>query len=233
MERNHQRDERILAHIGLYRLTFRRVLSVLFFDGRTAGNIVQRLCAEGRIQARGGLPQRLFYYQLTLAEASRRGLPVARSRPPKPQAFHAHLAILWHCCMSPAHRQRRRLERHELEKLFGNRVPGGPHLIEAGPTPRVFRVQVVGPGTPARSAVRALRRRVEYVRRRPELRAWVHNRQYAFLLLTDTPGRCARIAEIAKRHAIPSRAQVEFAHVPDYRAAGAALRAAKPRPRAP
>lgn len=233
MHKDLERDERILAHIGLYRVSFRPVISSLFFGGRTPGNVLHRLMAEGRIQSRAGLPNRVRYYQLTPTEAVRRGLPVGRSRPPKPQALQTHLAVLWHCCGMPGAPGRRRLDSGDLTTLFGSGCPPGVFVIEAGKRPRVFRVQVIGPGVRVGRAVKALRRRIERLRRHQAVGPWIRNRQFGFLILTDSEAKCARVREVITRHAIPSRAESEVAFVSGNRTAGAARRHPEHRPPTP
>lgn len=232
MHKNAERDERILAHIGLYRVSFRSVISSLFFEGRTPGNVLHRLRAEGRIQSRSGLPNRVCYYQLTPTEAARRGLPVGRSRPPKPQALQTHLAVLWHCCVRPGGPQRRRLDTGDMATLFGPEWPGGVYVIEAGKQPRVFRVQVVGPNVRVGRFVKVLRRRIDRLRRDPLVGPWIRNRQFGFLLLTDSEAKCARAREVFERHALRSPTAVQLAFGSVDWTAGAAFRHPESRPRA-
>jgi len=218
-----ERDERILAHIGRYRITLRQVVSLAFFDGRNPGNVIQRLLDEGRITVRTGLPDRLSYYQLSLAEVRARGLPEARSRPFRPQALHAHLAALWFCCAS-ADGQRRRLENAELSKLFGGDPPKGPHCLAGGEVPRVYRLHCLGPDASARGVVRALKRRVERLREHTRLGPWMRNRQYALALLADSPVRVERLLEALDDHRVPRRAEIVVECAPSHRTLAAALR---------
>lgn len=206
------RDDRILQHIGLYRVTLRPILAHAFFEGRNPGNVIQRLVAEGRIQQRGGLPGRLSYYQLTIAEARARGLPEARARPPRGQAFAAHLGALWHCLISQT--SRRRLENHELHQLFRVRVPGGPHCIEVGTNPKIVRLQNIAPQASLPTAVRMLRRRIERLRESTVLGPWVRNRQYCIAMLADDPGRVERLRRTLHEQGLTGRAEVEVWHAP-------------------
>ena len=45
------RDERILAHVGLYHVSLRPLVERLFFAGHDARNVLGRLRAEGRQRA--------------------------------------------------------------------------------------------------------------------------------------------------------------------------------------
>ncbi len=206
------RDERILRHIGLYRITLRPVLSRLFFDGGNPGNVIQRLVAEGRIQARAGLPNRLSYYQLTVAEARARGLPEARARPPRGQALPAHLGTLWFCCVEG--QGRTRLEHNELRQLFGNRFPNGPHCIEGGSVPKIVRVHTITPRASLSTAVRMLGRRIERFRESTVLGAWVRNRQYCIAILADEPGRVERLRRSLHERGLNRRAEIEVWYAP-------------------
>lgn len=229
--RNDQRDDQILRHLALYRISFRVVLSRQFFGGRNPGNVITRLLAEGRIQSREGLPQRLRYYQLTAAEAARLGVPKGRTRAPKPQAFLTHIGVVWHCCVDTETRDRRRLDHEELVKLFGATPPKGVHVFQGGSVPRVLRVLVPGPATPAGTIMKAIRKRVEALRRHPTLSAWVRNHQYALLVLLEGESRRVRIQELIKTHGIDKRADIDLRYAPDHRTAADSLRRAERRPR--
>jgi hypothetical protein len=229
--RNDQRDDQILRHLALYRISFRAVLSRQFFGGGNPGNVITRLLAEGRIQSREGLPQRLRYYQLTAAEAARLGVPLGRTRAPKPQAFLTHLGAVWHCCVDPGVQDRRRLERNELAHLFGDNPPKGAHIIQSVPTPRVFRILVSGPATPARTIFKSLRKRIEAARRSTILAPWLKKHQYAFLVLLEGESRIARVQELIKTNGIDQRAVIDLRHAPDHRTAAHSLRGAERRPR--
>ena len=104
-----ERDEKILDHIGRYRLTLRPVLDCLFFadDSSGCGNVLTRLIQQGYVQARQVLPRRRCYYQLTRMGAAGR-VPESRTRPLHGQALRTWLGILWFCFMEE--RRRRLLE---------------------------------------------------------------------------------------------------------------------------
>lgn len=209
MDKNLERDERILFHVGLYRVTFREVLSRCFFNGRTPGNVVQRLLAEGRLVSRGGLTNRVRYYQLTPTEALDRGLPVARARPPKPQAFLCHIGLLEYCCLDPRVKDRRRLDHVDMLELFGSSYPKGPHVLQGGSHPRVFRAFVLSPGIRLRPAVKVLRRRVDRLRGHPTLGPWIRKRQYAVLFIVRAEAQRTRLQELITRYEFSKRTEVE------------------------
>lgn len=212
--RNAQRDEQILGHLGLYRVSFRAVISFMFFQGGFPGNVLQRLRAEGRVTSRGGLRNRLRYYQLSVTEASARGLPVARGRPPKPQAFSLHVATLWYCSVAPGGSLRRRLDTPELVHLFGVNTPKGAHVLDSNGPPKVVRVIAVAPHTPARSIARALRKRILRLDAHPELGMWVRDKRYAFAIITSSEAKRARLAYLVQRYGKSSRAEIRVECAP-------------------
>lgn len=191
----YDRDDCILAHIGLYHLSLRPIIEELFFDGRNCGNVVQRLLAEKYLQARDGLPGRLSYYQLSRAEASRRGLPESRSRGPQNQAIHTALAVLWFCTM--AGRNRHRLEPADVERVFPQSAPIGIHCIERHDTIyRLIRMKVTDPASDDASLLRSLRKSVFETADLPGLRPWMQTGRYCFAILTETETRVQRIREL-------------------------------------
>lgn len=230
--KNIQRDEQILTHLGLYRLSFRVAIAALFFGGGSPGNVLQRLRMEGRIISRGGLRNRVRYYQLSPTEAAARGVPLVRSRPPKPQAFYSHQATLWYCSVVIGGPNRRRLEPEELVTLFGPRIPKGPHVFESGPEPKVIRVIAVAPQTPARTAVRALRKRIRRLSRIPDLDVWIRKRHYTFVLVTDSEPKRARLAQLVNKHGITDRTETRTAYAPREWTSGTLLPSSERRPRA-
>jgi hypothetical protein len=124
-----ERDERILNHIGLYRLSLRAVLSKVFFGGKEAAckDVLKRLRDDKLIKSVKGLPDKLKYYQLTRRAALLRGVPENRAVKFGPQAFPEALAVLWFCCMGK--RERRRLESDRIEQLLGHSFKN-PFAIE-------------------------------------------------------------------------------------------------------
>ncbi|MBC7818929.1 MAG: hypothetical protein IAG10_18735 [Planctomycetaceae bacterium] len=189
------RDDCILAHIGLYHLSLRPVIEELFFEGRNCGNVIQRLVAAKQLQSRDGLPGRLSYYQLSRGEANRRGLPASRARPPQNQALHTALAVLWFCTMSGPGRHR--LEPAELDRAFPQCPPNGIHCIERDRnTFRLFRMKVTDPTSDDAGLLRSLRKSVFETADLPGLRPWMQTGRYCFAILTETETRVQRIREL-------------------------------------
>src|SRR5262245_34113663 len=152
------RDALILEHIGRYRLTLREVLRVAFAIANP-GNVLQRLRNAGLVRERTGLPGRLSYYQLTEAGAGD-GIPLERTKPLGERALGYHLAVLTFCFFGRD--RRRRLERYELEHLFGAETPLVDQvaycLDPEGVTPRrLWRIYAPGPRTTSGKVLKTLR----------------------------------------------------------------------------
>jgi len=206
------RDDDILDHIGLYRISLRFVIERLFFEGMNCGNVIQRLIKQKRVLSMAGLPGSLAYYQLTLGEARRRNLPQDRGRAFGPRALATHLAILWFCSVTQV--PRRRLEAAELRDLF-DRVPSGcPHVGQGGPKPRVYRVYVVSSGTRIADVIKRLRSEIGSTLRKPPLGAWTAGGRYVFALLTDAAPRAEALARAVERAELHQRAQILCDGVP-------------------
>src|SRR5262245_22257779 len=132
-------DRAILAHVGRFRITLRRVLEQSFLDGRASSNVVQRLRKGGmleRIQLNGSVT----CYQLTRRATAQLSLPKKRGEPLSPVSLQHSLAALWFSYFGP--RRRHRLEAQELGELLGVRPPTGVYCIERDPKPRIYRLYV-------------------------------------------------------------------------------------------
>ena len=189
------RDDQILAHIGLYQLSLRCVLESQFFEGGNCGNVMQRLVTDQKVQRRDGLPGRLVYYQLTRAEAKRRELPESRARALQNQALHSALAVLWFCSFGD--RPRHRLEVSEVTQVLSDQLPTAIHCIERGSEQhRILRMKVVDPESDDRTLLRSLRRTIHQTIEVPGLRPWIQTGRYAFAVLTETAARVERIRKV-------------------------------------
>ncbi|MBN2562356.1 MAG: hypothetical protein JXQ75_15635 [Phycisphaerae bacterium] len=206
------RDDDILDHIGLYRISFRFIIERLFFQGGNCGNVVQRLMKQKRIQSVDGLPGSLAYYQLTLGEARRRSLPQDRGRALGPRALATHLAILWFCSLAPV--PRRRLGENELSQLFGEKPSGCPHVAQAGAKPRVYRIHVVSSRTRAADVIKRLRAEIDAAIQSRQLNSWAGSGRYAFALLTDTASRAQAFTRAVQRAKLDQRVRIVCEGVP-------------------
>lgn len=218
------RDEKILSHVGLYRLSFRAILSSHYFEGRTAANVIARLIRQGRLRPRSGLPERLTYYQLTPAEVRRRGLPEARARPLGGQALQTHIGVLWFCCRSLS-AYRRRLDRRELERHLGLRCASAPHCVEGGEQPVIWRLHVTGQRSHDATLVRHLRARLDELAQDSTLSSWLAARRYAIAILAESESRRSRLQEMIHHHGLHHRTRCTVGYCPSPGALAAALRA--------
>lgn len=100
------RDEVFLKHLGRYRLSLERIAVDHFYGPTMVKPAIERLEKDGRLAVRKtgdartatkGFP----YFQLTVAEARRLGVPENRAKPLQSEALHKNLAVLWFCMMSP------------------------------------------------------------------------------------------------------------------------------------
>lgn len=102
-------SERILDHIGRYRISLREVISRRYLDGADSGNVIKKLVKDGTIVARdrasgNHLPGGLTYYQLTAQGARKAQFPISRTKP-MGGMIPQYLAYLWFCCMGSNKRE--------------------------------------------------------------------------------------------------------------------------------
>lgn len=223
------RDERILKHIGLYRVSLRAVIEELFFDGKSCDHVIQRLLDEGRIQALDGLPEKLSYYQLTLRETRARGIPKHRADPRGPR-LSEDLAVLWFACMGK--RPRPRLERKPLDKVFG-RGPGmgvphcREHISEAEQV--IYRIRAAGPDTDDTRLLRDIEWWARAGLAHPQLGPYLLEHLYAFAILVEHPDRADRLKDLLRRREALSGIRIHIESVPGQLRLAAALRERKSR----
>lgn len=222
------RDDRILKHIGLYRVSLRGVVEELFFDGESCDHVLQRLQEAGRIQAVKGLPDNLSYYQLTLSETRSRGIPKHRADP-RGERLSEDLAVLWFGCMGP--RPRPRLERKPLDSVFG-RGPGmgKPHCRDKVSADHqvIYRLRAAGPETDDGRLLRDLDWWIRAALSHPKLAPYVLEKLYGFTILVEDPDRAARLAQLLKKRE-PLGALVLIEEVPGPQRLAPALRKLKTR----
>lgn len=200
------RDEQILRHIGLYHVSIRAIIERLFFAGESCDSVLNRLAKEGRIEAnQGAIPGGLSYYQLSLTEARRLGIPDARAREDKSRVLRQHLSILWFCCMTPF--TRKRLERKGLKEHFsrgkGRGRPHVAHLTADATDAIIYRLYLPGPGTKDERFLMGLRADCFEVLEDPEASRWVQRGTYQFAILVDTERRKAALAELIRSRELP------------------------------
>lgn len=188
------RDEAILAHIGRYRVSLASIISREFFGGRNPRNVLQRLQLEKRIQS-WPLSGPLRYYQLTVREARRRGLPKDRGTGFGPRAVQLHLAVLWYCFCEGTARKRR--EPAELRKLLGVASAGRAHVTERRTEPKemtlVLRVQLLSEQAEPADVVKSLRKMEASDLDNEKIAPWLLDGWYGYRLLTSSASALERI----------------------------------------
>lgn len=102
-------SDRVLDHIGRYRISLRDVISKRYLEGGDSANIIKKLVQDGLIVARDRasghhLPGGLTYYQLTTQGARKAEFPISRTKP-LTSTLPQYLAFLWFCCMDSKRRE--------------------------------------------------------------------------------------------------------------------------------
>lgn len=206
------RDEKVLDHIGRYRITLRPVLDHVFFDSESsgAGNVLQRLLGARYVAARDGLPGRRRYYQLAAKGAAGR-VSLERTKPIRAQTLRSLLAVLWFCNMQET--RSHRLEKWELREILQEEPPPGTHCAVPGKELRLHRVMVPGGRTQPAAVLGALKQRFIESRRYPLIRQWMEDKRYGFLILAEAE-RAAELRSAVTKHKINRHVPVLVASVP-------------------
>jgi hypothetical protein len=196
------RDQSILEHIALYRVSIRRAISLACLGGRDCGQIIQDLLTDGYVTSEQTLAQRRSCYRLTRKATEHLGLPESMARIDAGKALHVNLAILCRCILQepqPAQPQSRRLSLAELESLFPEQIPEAAHIIESSPAGnRVMRVYVPGADTKTKAIAHWIRGMLAKSNANPILRPWIEQRKYGIAILVHTEGRRARLSRLLR-----------------------------------
>ncbi|MBY0277378.1 hypothetical protein K2Z84_18760 [Candidatus Binatia bacterium] len=210
-----ERRERILAHIGRYRVTLRAALTALL--GQDPGNDLDALVASGLV-VREPVSGRLSLYRLTLAGALAAGVPKDRAERPGSRALSVHLALLWFCEMGAE--RRLRLETEELRALLGEGAPAvdqAPHVAEeqAAGEPRLYRVFLLGQRASEAYTLAAIERDIGAALETGDARGfWLKRRVYGYLVLTELESRLRRLERAIHKRGLDSKALVRVQCAP-------------------
>lgn len=206
------RDEKILDHIGRYRITLRPVLDHLFFAGESSGcgNVLKRLLASGYVTARDGLPAKRRYYQLTAKGAEGRA-PLARTKPMRAQSLRSALAVLWFCAMNESPRVR--LETWELRGILDIDLPAGKHCAQPGKPLKLFRVQIPSGRTKTAGVISSLKDHIQESFTHSVIKAWAKDRRYGFAILAEAE-RVPELRDAVARHRLNRYAPILVEAVP-------------------
>ena len=197
------RDEKILRHIGRYRVSIRAVIEQLFFSGESCDHVLQRLSKDGRVQThRAAIPGGLSYYQLSLTEARRLGFPDSRARQDKTKLLRRELAVLWFCCMTP--NRRKRLEREEYRYLGSGKGLASPHVAElAADRSTIYRVYLPGPEIRDERFVDVLRDDAFLTIQHPQLSEWADRGTYQIALVVENQDRADKLQRMIEQRTFP------------------------------
>ena len=207
-----ERDQKILDHIGRYRVTLRPVLDELFFsdDSSGCGNVLKRLIDAGLVTAREGLPSKRRYYQLTAKGAEGR-VPLGRTKPMRAQALRSAIAILWFCTMNQ--QRRTRMETWELRDILGEDMPAGKHCVQPGSPPVVYRVQVPSGRTKSAGVVSGLRDHISDSLRHRVIKRMAKDKRYGFAVLAEAE-RVPELRAAVAKHSLGRYAPLLIESVP-------------------
>jgi hypothetical protein len=208
-------DIRILQHIGRYSLTLRKVLQVMFFDGRSPQTVLKRLEKLGYIQRmERELLGKFSYYQLTRRGAAIVNISGHRAKPMRPKGLAQDLAALWFCCMGDS--PRKRLLDSELRSLFG--APIGNNIIFAAQEhdePAVFRLYIPDPDCNLERYASTLKNGAHKVCADEKLLRWIERGTYQFAVLLTNEDRKDQLAKLIREGEFPSlRIQIAVAPSP-------------------
>ena len=225
MRKANERDELILEHLGRYRISLRQILERLFFDGKNAGNVIQRMLKNDTVHSRSGLPNRIRYYQLSALSAGKRSIPKNRCEPFAAQALNVHLAVLWHCCATD--NKRHRVEEKLLSKQFEN-YPRGPHCVEdTDDGHKLSHVRVCTPETEETNLIRRLREDVYDAYENKELIDPLRSGQYGYVVLVETKSRIKSIRRALEAHEFTKDADIQVDFAPSHQTLHQALKELK------
>jgi len=194
-----ERDRLILAHIGRHRLSFKEIISHLFFGDADPQKALDRLREGGLIEIQKGFAGNRSAYRLSPRGAATVSLNRRRGEPLGSESLPTHLAILAFCFLK--RRPRILLEQDDLTGIFDKAKPSARyHCLEYGSqVKRVYHVSAPGPSTKPEEIVQGTRRWVADCLRTRELRPWINYKLYAQAILVDNLERQNEIARSIER----------------------------------
>ena len=147
-------------------------------------------------------------YQVLPPSASLRQLPLAKCS-----------------VVTVSEKTRTKLERKQVRENFGNgNGSGKPHCAEVdGERHIVYRIYAPGPNSRDDYLLKCLRSDTEKGKERPELRAWIEAKSFAFAVLVETPERKERLKRLISRTG-PYDVRIHVEVVPGLSTLTAALR---------
>lgn len=194
-----ERQRKVLAHIGLYRLSVRFVLARLFFDGneKACDNVITRLRSQGKIEGKKGLPGGLSYYCLSEEEALRQNFPATRGGLPAASEVSGLISELWFFCMSA--KKRIKLDAADLERIPASKGTTRTHCLEEGGPPPIYRLYIPSRTAPMDEVLRPVREDLRSLKANPTQADWLLTRNYRIAILPQNNARREAIEEAVDR----------------------------------
>lgn len=181
-DRYRYRDLAILRLVGTYGVVVQAAVSQVLFDGKPSGHVLRRLAEEELLaQQTRKLEGGITFFRLTEKGAKRVGVPLDRTvEAIGVQALDKAIATLVWCTLGRVRRYR--LERGEVEAVFGQKPPTNQVHVIAGENPTIQRVSLVqGSHEPV---IKVLRQEIQTAK--DQLRLAIEAGQYGFVLLTES-----------------------------------------------
>ncbi len=216
-----ERDRQILLHLTRYRLAFKEVLSVLFFEGRDPQKVLDRLRQDEYVAVTKGVAKNRSTYCPLRKAVHAIGSKSRRADTLGPEALSAHLAVYGFCFLLG--RPRIRLEISELRTMFDHTPPRGRfHCLErSSKATCLYHVYVPGPSTKPADVTARTRQHVAEVSKSPEIRRWLKYGAYSHAIIVDVPTRAEAIETALRgttsaddRHSVYEAGNCCVAHVP-------------------
>jgi hypothetical protein len=209
-------DIQILRHLGRYTISLRRVLQVLFFDGRSAEGALKRLERLGYIQrVERGLLGNFSYYQLKKKGAAVIGVSENKAKPKEPKGLAQDLAALWFSCMGD--KPRKRLNDAELRLLFGAQKGGNViHVAQAEEEPTVFRLFIPEADGNLQKYSPSLKKAAHQACTDERLIRWIERGTYQFAVLLTNDDRKSQLEKLIRADEFPDL-RIHLALAPSHR----------------
>lgn len=183
----------VLEHLGRYRLSFKEIVSALYFDGADPQKTLDLLREQKLVETLKGFHGNRTAYVLARPGAATLGTSRRRADNLGSEALPANLAVLAFCTLLG--RARIRLNEDELPELFGDVPPPGRfHCLERGSrATRIYHVYTPGDSTRVSDIIARTRAHIAEVRKLPPFEPWLRHELYSHAILVDNLDRAATL----------------------------------------
>ena len=201
-----QRRQKVLEHIGRYRLTLRDVISKVFLDGKDPSNLLRQMVDEGLVISHNrrsgkGLDGGLSYYQLTREGARQAGVPSSRAKS-LDNRVPQYLAFLAFCCLGD--KRREMMEPEQFTQCFPGcgDVSKEFYAVEKSPNgPLFYRLIFVGSAN-APHYIKRLSEAIEKAESIPELSLLLSKGFFLPTLVVGEEGQVEQFKELTKKSSL-------------------------------